>query len=128
MGLNEVFKKVADIEKNATELASEKIELATVFEDVSSSLSEMRNLNIKSEAFKKAVDDKKMEVKKAQNNFKAHLDLIDFQIKLATSSSDRLAMEASKLGLPTPDLAKNAPKIAKDFANIVKMDRKNYTV
>jgi hypothetical protein len=29
MGLNEVFKKVADIERNATELASEKVELAT---------------------------------------------------------------------------------------------------
>jgi biotin-(acetyl-CoA carboxylase) ligase len=28
MGLNEVFKKVADIERNATELASEKVELA----------------------------------------------------------------------------------------------------
>ena len=128
MGLNEVFKKVADIERNATELASEKVELATVFEDVSGALTEMRNLNIKSETFKKAIDDKKMEVKKAQNNFKAHLDLIDFQIKLATSSSDRLKMEASKLGIPTPDLAKNAPKIAKDFDGIVKMDRKNYTV
>jgi hypothetical protein len=29
MGLNEVFKKVADIERNATELASHKVELAT---------------------------------------------------------------------------------------------------
>jgi uncharacterized coiled-coil DUF342 family protein len=28
MGLNEVFKKVADIERNSTELASEKVELA----------------------------------------------------------------------------------------------------
>lgn len=128
MGLNEVFKKVADIERNATELASHEVALATVFEDVSSALTEMRNLNIKSDGFKQAIDDKKMEVKKAQNNFKAHLDLIDFQIKLATSSSDRLAMEASKLGIPTPDLAKTAPKVSKDFANIVKMDRKNYTV
>ena len=128
MGLNEVFKKVADIERNATELASHEVQLATVFEDVSSALTEMRNLNIKSDGFKKAIDDKKMEVKKAQNNFKAHLDLIDFQIKLATASSDRLKMEASKLGIPTPDLAKNAPKIAKDFDGIVKADRKNYTI
>ena len=30
MGLNEVFKKVADIERNATELASHKIDLALV--------------------------------------------------------------------------------------------------
>ena len=29
MGLNEVFKKVADIERNATELASYKVDLAT---------------------------------------------------------------------------------------------------
>jgi len=29
MGLNEVFKKVADIERNATELTSHKVELAT---------------------------------------------------------------------------------------------------
>lgn len=128
MGLNEVFKKVANIEKNNVELASEKVELATVFEDVSGALNEMRNLNIKSDQFKKAIDDKKLEVRKAQNAFKDHLALIDFQIKLATSSSDRLKMEASKLGLPVPDIAKNAPKIAKDFSGIVAQDRKNYTV
>jgi inorganic pyrophosphatase len=33
MGLNEVFKKVADIQGNATELASHKVELATEFEN-----------------------------------------------------------------------------------------------
>ena len=33
MGLNEVFKKVADIERNATELASHKIDLGTI-EDI----------------------------------------------------------------------------------------------
>lgn len=128
MGLNEVFKKVSAIHSESVELESHEVALATVFEDVSGALTEMRNLNIKSDQFKKAIDDKKMEVKKAQNAFKAHLDLIDFQIKLATSSSDRLKMEASKLGIPTPDLAKNAPKIAKDFDGIVKADRKNYTV
>lgn len=126
MGLNEVMKKIASADK--VELANHKVEMATVFEDVSGALTEMRNLNIKSADFKKAVDDKKMEVKKAQNAFKDHLDKIDFQIKLATASSDRLAMEAQKLGLPVPDLAKTAPKVSKDFANIVKMDRKNYTV
>jgi hypothetical protein len=88
----------------------------------------MRNLNIKSDQFKKNIEDKKLEVKKAQNAFKEHLNQIEFQIKMATASSDRLVMEASKLGLPVPDLAKNAPKIAKDFTNIVKADRKNFTV
>jgi len=31
MGLNEVFKKVADIESNATELSSHQVELATTY-------------------------------------------------------------------------------------------------
>ena len=79
-------------------------------------LTEMRNLNIKSDAFKKAIDDKKMEVKKAQNAFKAHLDLIDFQIKLATSSADRLKME---LILDSVDLkADNKPDINGTFLEI----------
>ncbi len=119
---NKLFKE------ETTELASHKVELATIYEDVSNSLTEMRNLNIKSDQFKKNIEDKKLEVKKAQNAFKEHLNQIEFQIKMATASSDRLVMEASKLGLPVPDLAKNAPKIAKDFTNIVKADRKNFTV
>lgn len=119
---NKLFKE------ETTELASHKVELATIFEDVSNSLTEMRNLNIKSDQFKKNIEDKKLEVKKAQNAFKEHLNQIEFQIKMATASSDRLVMEASKLGLPVPDLAKTAPKVAKDFTNIVKADRKNFTV
>jgi hypothetical protein len=39
MGLNEVFKKVADIEKNATELASHKIDLG-IAEDVKKAYTE----------------------------------------------------------------------------------------
>jgi hypothetical protein len=37
MGLNEVFRKVADIESNATELASQKVELALV-EDIKTAI------------------------------------------------------------------------------------------
>jgi predicted nucleic acid-binding Zn-ribbon protein len=122
--LNDIFKKLED----KTELSSHQVELATVFDDVSGALTEMRNLNIKSDQFKKTIDDKKIEVKKAQNDFKEHLSKIEFQIKLANASSDRLKMEASKLGIPVPDLAKNAPKIAKDFERIIAMDKKSYTI
>jgi hypothetical protein len=56
MGLNEVFKKVADIERNATELASHKVELA---DNVMSLLTKAENGKKQVLEAKKAINDLK---------------------------------------------------------------------
>ena len=55
MGLNEVFKKVADIERNATELASHEVELALV-DDIQKMYNDAsKELTIAGNASKKAI-------------------------------------------------------------------------
>lgn len=43
MGLNEVFKKVADIKSNATELASHEVELASI-KDIKELITNLKNI------------------------------------------------------------------------------------
>ena len=55
MGLNKVFKKVADIERNATELASHEVELALV-DDIQKMYNDAsKELTIAGNASKKAI-------------------------------------------------------------------------
>ena len=119
-----VLSKLSKIESNV-ELSDVKVDLNMV-KDIMDAMTEMRNLNIKSDQFKSIIADKKKEVDIAKKNFKEHLDAILFQARIAQNQSERLKQETDKLGIPLPEIAKTAPKNAKEFEKIVANDRKNY--
>lgn len=68
MGLNEVFKKVADIERNATELASHKVELALADELVTA----VKQATQAATSYAKSKD----KITKAINSIKGDIDAL----------------------------------------------------
>lgn len=95
MGLNEVFKKVASIEKNATELASHKVELA----------GEIDNFYKAQEAVQYMYGDSYNKIKEAERP----LDLALKGLQMAKSAHERaikvgmgLEKAIKDLGIPIP--------------------------
>ena len=119
MGLNEVFKKVADIERNATELASHEVELAMFksVQEIQKMFDDLKGLKDETFKYKKQIND-------------AVIGLENIMKSLGIRSNDfineanKTITEAKALGLEAPANIIQLPKVAKSYQDYVKAGQK----
>jgi hypothetical protein len=110
MGLNEVFKKVADIESNSTELASQKVDLATLDQLLTSYVNATKKEKESSDAFLIL----KTDVARAKQKIQDNLLISERTIQ----EFNQFEKDAKSLGLALPqDVQKNLDTLKKGVAN-----------
>jgi hypothetical protein len=110
MGLNEVFKKVAGIKSNATELASQKVDLATLDQLLTSYVNATKKEKESSDAFLIL----KTDVARAKQKIQDNLLISERTIQ----EFNQFEKDAKSLGLALPqDVQKNLDTLKKGVAN-----------